>query len=138
MNDLSQSPENDFTTALQARLSQLQHWRFYIEKALARAQSLVTYTDIVQSVCQGQRFMFDNGQSFAIVQLNNHPSGIGLFIYVAGGDYKSLCELEKIVVQFGKHMGAKQMSTMGREGFMRRNRPNGWKPTNQRLFVKEI
>ena len=137
MNQIN-TTQMDFTAALQARLERLQRWRPLIEKALRRARSLVTFTDLVQSICQGQRFLFDNGNSFAIVQLDMNPSGNALYIYVAGGDYKALYELEETVVQFGRHMNCCRLSTSGRKGFLRRNRPNGWEPTNQIMFVKEI
>lgn len=138
MNDLSNISNMDFTDALQTRLDKLQFWRAYIEKALKRARTLVTFTDLVQSVIMGQRLLFDNEKSFAIVQPDPNPSGLGYFIYVAGGEYKSLCELEIGIVSYAKHMGAVRLSTLGRDGFLRRRRPAGWEPTNQTFFVKEL
>ena len=138
MNIVSDANQMDFLDALQTRLDRLQYWRAYIEKALKRGRSLVTFTEMVQSIISGQRFLFDNGKSFAIVQLDQNPSGLGVYIYVAGGEYKPLCELEEIIVQFAKLMGAIRLSTLGRDGFLRRKRPNGWVPTHQTYFVKDL
>ena len=137
MNAISDNNQMDYLDALQARLDRLQYWRAYIEKALKRGRSLVTFTDIVHSIVNGQRFLFDNGKSFAIVQLDQNTSGLGVYIYAAGGEYKPLCELEEIVITFAKHMGAVRLSALGRDGFLKRMRP-GWVSTRQTYFVKEI
>lgn len=128
----------DFTQALQDRLDRLQYWRAYIEKALKRSKSLVSYTDLVQSIIMGNRLFFDNGNAFAIIQPDQNTAGLGYFIYCAGGNYSALCDLEATIVEFAKAMGAIRLSTMGRHGFTRRKRPDGWEPTNQMYFVKEL
>lgn len=140
MDNLSRTMSNemDFTLSLQVRLDRLQFWRASIEKSLNRAKSLVTFTDLVQSVILGNRVMFDNGQSYALIQPDPNPSGLGYFIYCAGGDYTALCELEKLIVGYARSMGAVRLSTIGRNGFLRRLRPSGWEPTNQVYFVKNL
>jgi hypothetical protein len=138
MNQIDNSQNFDYLDALQARLDRLQYWRGHIIKALKRGQALTTFTDVVNTIVMGQRLLFDNGKSFAIVQPDQNTMGLGYYIYIAGGEYKALCELEEIIVTFAKHMGAVRLSTLGRDGFLRRQRPNGWVPTKQSYFIKEI
>ena len=138
MNQQTDISDMDYTDAIQARINSLQRWRGHIEKAIKRANTITTFTDIVQSILGGHRYLFDNGVSFAIVQLDTGSRGTSVHIHIAGGTYEGMCEIEKIIETFARAVGATKMTTLGRDGFKRRMRPHGWVPTKQTWFVKEL
>lgn len=133
-----QVPEQDYTTLIIGTLNRLQYWRKHIEKAIKRGYGMLSFTDVVQTIIKGQRLFIENGDAFAILEPLNHPGGIEVLIWMAGGKYEALCELDKEAIIFAKAIKAKRLTTFGREGFKRRIRPEGWKDTGQTMFVKEI
>jgi hypothetical protein len=131
-------PEADFTTAIQTRLERLQYWRKHIEKAIKRGHALSTFTDVVQSILHGKRLFFDNGKSFAIVEPFQHPLGVEVFVWVAGGEQEALYALEEEVMEFAKMVKARRLMLYGRYGFRKRIPSRGWKDTGQTMFVKDV
>jgi len=128
----------DYTERLQELLVRLQLWRKYIEKAIIRGHGMLTFTDIVQGIINGKRLFYDNNESFAIIEPIQHPLGLELLIWLAGGDRKALYELEKEIVIIAQNVKAKRITTFGRFGFRNVSRPEGWIDTGQTMFVKEI
>jgi hypothetical protein len=137
MNAPTDIPEFDFTDMLQYKLERLQIWRAYIEKALARNDSLSTFTDVVKSILINERVLFDNGEAFAVVQADTHERGTALFVFVAGGRLKALYALEDMLIDYAKHIGASRLTGLARTGFSKRHTP-GWKLTKQTWMIKEL
>lgn len=131
-------PEVDFTQAIQLRLERLQYWRKHINKALKRGYALSTFTDVVQSILHGKRLFFDNGRSFAIIEPFQHPLGVEVFVWVAGGEQEALYILEEEVMEFARMIKARRLTLYGRYGFRERIPSRGWKDTGQTMFVKDV
>jgi len=137
MNAPTDNQEFDFTDMLQYKLERLQIWRAYIEKALARNDSMSTFTDVVKSILINERVLFDNGEAFAIVQPDTHEKGTALFVFIAGGRLKALYALENTLTDYARHIGACRMTGLARDGFIKRHTP-GWKLTKQTWMTKEL
>lgn len=137
MNVETKMPE--FIHAAKERIDGLIKWRKHIEKALKRNGTYLSYDEVCQRVLAGNMLWYDNTDSFAICELINLQRGIYCHITVAGGNYARLCDLEsEVIVPLLKSANITRITTLGRNGFMRRKRPDGWKPTNQQFFVKDI
>jgi hypothetical protein len=128
----------EFIDAAKVRVDGLIKWRDHIEKALARNGTLFSYTDVCQLVLAGKMAWFENEDSFAVVEPLTHINGNTFSIIVAGGKYDRLLEVEQQIVNLAKSVGVKRLTTLGRDGFLRRKRPEGWNPTHQQFFVKEV
>ena len=136
MNMQAQKPE--FIDAVKLRVEGLIKWRKHIEKALARNGTLFSYEELCQLVLAAKMFWFENEDSFAVVEPLTHINGSTFSIIVAGGKYDRLLEVEQQIVNLAKSVGVKRLTTLGRDGFLRRKRPEGWNPTHQQFFVKEL
>lgn len=139
MNAEVNIPKKEFILAAKDRVEGLIKWKSYIEKALARNGTYLSYTEICQRVLAGHMLWFDNKDAFAICELVTFQRGTYCHIMVAGGKYSRMCDLEREeIVPLLKVGGITRITTLGRNGFLRREKPDGWKPTNQQFFVKEI
>lgn len=131
--------QKEFIDGAWDRVTGLLYWRKHIEKALKRNGTYMSYNEICQRVLAGHMLWFNNANSFAICELNTHQRGTSCHISISGGNYSSMCDLEREeIVPFLKSANISRITTLGREGFLRRERPDGWRPTKQQYFVKEI
>jgi hypothetical protein len=129
--------ETDYAMALQARVDRMLYWRPIIEKTLLRYKSLKTFNELVHFVVTGQWFFFDNGKAFVFIQPDLQTQGLDLYIYLAGGNLKSVLELNKVIEDFGRTVNAKRITALGRIGFAKFN-PGDWKSTKQEYWIKEL
>lgn len=136
MNMTMEAPE--FIHAAKERVDGLIKWRSYIEKALRRNSSYLTYEEICQRVLAGKLLWFASDVSFVIAEIITFGRGPYCHVCVAGGDFEGIKTLEKEqVIPLLKTGGITRMTMLARDGFTRRSMP-GWKPTKQQFFVKEI
>ena len=115
------------------------HWEKQIKKAIHAGDCPIDFEYIVKLVVEKKAFLFDNGESFAIVEVNsyggNHPF---INIFIAGGNFDKLHELERdVVVPFAKQIGASKLTMLARKGFKVRLPSYGWKQP-MIYFEKEI
>lgn len=135
---MHQPIKQDFISLARDRVDGLIRWRAHIEKALARNGTLFSYEECCQRVLAGTLMWFNNDESFAIVEILTFAKGSVFHILISGGKYDAMCELEGVIVDLAKNVGVHRLTTLGRDGFLRRKRPDGWKPTRQQFFMKEI
>lgn len=138
MNNQLAIPNQEFIFAARDRVDGLIRWRPQIEKALARNHTFFGYEECCQRVLAGSLLWFDNDEGFMIVEAITFAKGTTLHILVAGGDYTHLCKIEEQLVALCKSLGIKRITTLARDGFKRRAKPNGWKASEQTFFYKEI
>jgi len=115
------------------------HWEKQIKKAIRAGNIPIDFEYVVKLVIEKAALLFDNGESFAIVEVNSyrgtHPF---VHIFIAGGNFDRLHDLERDqVVPFAKQIGAKKMTLLGRLGFKERLPSYGWKQSAV-FFEKEI
>jgi hypothetical protein len=115
------------------------HWEKHIKKAIRANKYPMGFEYILKLVVDKEVLFFDNGESFAIVEVNSykgeHPF---INIFIAGGNFDKLHELERdIVVPFAKQIGAEKMTLLGRNGFKVKLPSYGWKQPAT-YFEKEI
>lgn len=119
------------------QLAALKRWQPMIEKIMRRAKSLHTFDAVVQSIVRGERFLLHTDRAFIIVQPDQRPLGLNLYVYAAGGDDKqALLALARQLEDVARSVGAKQLTALGRKGF--EAWPEAWKSTGQTYFVKEL
>lgn len=109
-----------------ARQDRLQHWKPQIDRAL-KAAGTTTFQDLVDGVKGGSLFLFDNGEAFVLAQPQFWPGTAIVHVLVGGGSQAGLEKLENVVTIFGKNLGAKKLTFLGRPGFVRRVKKQGWK-----------
>jgi hypothetical protein len=137
MNAPVQTPE--FIYGAKERVEGLLKWRAYIEKALARNDCYLTYTEVCQKVLSGQMLWFQVPDSFVIAELLTAQRGTYCHITIAGGTYTGICRIEKEqLIPLLKVGGVSRISTLGRIGFTKRKLPDGWRTTKQQYFIKDI
>lgn len=136
MNAHVEAPE--FIHAAKARVDGLIKFRRYIESALKRNSSYLTYEEICQRVLAGKLLWFASDVSFVIAEIITFGKGPYCHVCVAGGDFEGIKDLERDeVIPLLKSGGITRMTMLARDGFTRRSMP-GWKSTKQQFFVKEI
>jgi len=115
------------------------HWEKQIKKAIRAGNCPIDFEYIVKLVLDKKVFLFDNFESFAIVEVNSyggqHPF---INVFIAGGNFDKLHELERDqVVPFAKQIGASKLTMLARKGFKERLPSHGWKQPMM-YFEKEI
>lgn len=136
MNATADFPQ--FIDEAKKRVDGLIKFRLYIEKALARNNSYLTYEEVCQRVLAGKLLWFASDVSFVIAEIITMGNRPYCHVCVAGGDFEGIKVLEKEkVIPLLKTGGITRMTMLARDGFTRRSMP-GWKPTKQQFFVKEI
>jgi len=138
MTDQSNMPK-EFIAAAYDRVMGLLKWRPYIEKALKRNDSYLTYEEVCQKVLAGTLLWFNNDDAFVIAEIITFSKGTYCHVCIAGGKFEDICNIEKEqVVPLLQMGGIKRMTMLARDGFTRRGLSEGWKPTKQHYYTKEI
>jgi hypothetical protein len=109
-------------------LIQNRYWRWKEEIAaiLKKDKSYASVEDVYKWCCEGTRLFFDNEEAFAIMDLVENPGYCHLHIQMAGGTMDGLLRLYDTVAEFGRQVGAKEMTLIGRKGFARKLKKHGW------------
>jgi hypothetical protein len=102
-------------------------WRPVMEKILRQHSNYTSVEDIYNRCMALQLFFFDNARSFAVINVVFEGNITTLHVMLAGGDLDALLELERVVTTFGKELGAKRYTLIGRKGFARALKNHGWK-----------
>jgi hypothetical protein len=102
-------------------------WRPMMEKILRQHRNYTSVEEVYNRCMALQLFFFDNANSFAVIDTVFEKNLTSLHIVLAGGDLDALLELELIVTKFGKELGAKRYTLIGRKGFARALKNHGWK-----------
>ena len=105
----------------------LAQWRDQVERALAAGGGVMSFEDVADAIDEGRYFMFASGEGFAVVDPQPWASGLHLFVLLAGGTQKGVEQLEPTVAIWGRMIGAKKLVTLGRKGFARRLKKQGWR-----------
>lgn len=105
----------------------LAQWRDQVERALAAGGGIMSFEDVADAIDEGRYFMFASEEGFAVVDPQPWASGLHLFVLLAGGTQKGVEQLEPTVAIWGRMIGAKKLVTLGRKGFARRLKKQGWR-----------
>lgn len=102
-------------------------WKPQIEALLKKNHGYATAEDMFYWCSTGQKFFFDNDEAWAIMEVIENPNYMHMNIQIAGGTTEGLLKLYEVVAAFGKEIGAKKMTFIGRKGFTRKLKEHGWK-----------
>ncbi len=102
-------------------------WRDIMSKVLERHGWYMSVDDVYRDCINLRRLLFENGEAFAVVNVVEHEKDTRLFIMLAGGSLKGLDELEPIIAEFGRSIGASRAGFIGRKGLLRVMSKRGWK-----------
>jgi hypothetical protein len=105
------------------------YWEKQIKKAIRAGNCPIDFEYIVKLVIDKKVLLFDNVESFAIVEVNSYDGKYPFVnIFIAGGNFDKLHELERDqVVPFAKKIGANKLTMIARQGFKERLPSYGWK-----------
>jgi len=114
-------------------VNSLRGWRKHIERAL-RDADLMVYEDIEKGVVEQRMWLFDTDKAFAVVEIKDYTKGRVGHVLVAGGSVQGLAELQELSTPFFKEIGARRLSMIGRQGFMKKLPALGWKQS--RIYME--
>lgn len=135
MNEISSQPsEHDYRIAVLAKMVQMRH---ILEPSFKHSMEGHTFDDAFNLVATGKGMFYWNDDSCAVLEWRNYPIGLVIHCLWAGGTQQGLFDLYEVVAGCAKTVGAKAMTTLGREGFKKRLPKEGWKVAGV-WFYKEI
>lgn len=105
----------------------LARWRAQVERALVAGGGVMSFEDVADAIDEGRYFMFASDEGFVVVDPQPWASGLHLFVLIGGGSQRALEQLEPVVAIWGRMIGARKMVTLGRKGFARRVKKQGWR-----------
>lgn len=97
-----------------------------IEKALKYSGGGWTFQDVADNIMDMKMHFWVNEGAFAVTEVINYPQYAIIHVFLAGGKLSKIHELEENVAAFGREIGCKRMTFLGRKGFARRL-PFRWK-----------
>lgn len=100
-----------------------------IEKALKHSGGGWTFDDVVEAISILRYIFWVNQTSFAITETIDYPQYRILHVFLSGGVLEDIFDLEEQVAVYGRAIGCKKMTILGREGFTRLLPPR-WKQTH--------
>ena len=114
--------------SVQVPYDDLHRLRPQIEAALAYSGDTPTHTfmDIVQGIEEARFQGWYGKNSVLITEVKLYPQSRTVHIFLAGGDLEETIALQELVVEWGKMIGANQMSLCGRKGWKRALKKHGW------------
>lgn len=99
--------------------------RNLVEQAL-RHQDDYSFEDVVADVVKEKLQVWFNPDAIALTEVRSLPTGPMIFVHLAAGKFEAILELEQVVREFGRMIGARKMAILGRQGFTRRLKKHGW------------
>jgi hypothetical protein len=104
----------------------MRKWKPQMEAAILAGGGATSYDNVEESVMDGQRLFFENGDAFAVVELVDHPNYRVAHVLLSGGKFDGIAKLQDSFDGFFRMIGVKKMTILGRKGFKRRLPALGW------------
>ena len=130
MNDMSsQFPPRGETLAEQMKIliDDMLKYRLDIEAALEYANNSHTFDDVVGQVLAGQLHFYALPTSFVIMERQTYPQHKVYHCFLAGGHKAEIEDAQPMLMKNAKHLECKYVTVVGRNGWVRELRKQGWK-----------
>lgn len=105
-------------------------------RALKQAGGMFDLTDIQNGIKTGNMQGHVEGDSWAVTQVHDWPKCRTVNVLVVVGDLKDALKLEEVITDWAKHIGAKRVTALGRDGWWEHRTP-GWEKMGT-LYSKDI
>lgn len=107
--------------------TRFEKWRPVMAKILEKNGWYQTVDDTYLQCSECRQLFFDVPGAFAVVNVIEHPKDTRLHVALAGGTLKGLDQLDTVIGDFGRAIGASKASFVGRRGLARVMAKRGWK-----------
>ena len=107
-----------------------------MDRALKFGQNLYTLDDIKHNLDAGWMQAHTVGDTLAITQINVWPRRKAVDVILVVGNMDEALQLENVVENWGKDIGADLITAIGRPGWWK-FRTSGWKQVGT-MYAKEI
>ena len=97
-----------------------------MSKILDKHQNYTTPDIVYKECCQYHKLFFDNDEAFVVINVVEYPHDRHLHLMLAGGSMRGLIDLDPIIYKFGQSIGATKATFIGRKGFAKVLKKNGW------------
>lgn len=104
--------------------------RSHVHAGLDRLGGTHNEGDILHLLEQGRLTMWAGDDSFVFTEVNAYPRAREIRIFLAGGDWAEIQEMEPRICGYGKLYDCRHAVTLGRPGFERRG---DWKDHGYKL-----
>lgn len=121
-------------------VAQLLKHREGLEEALTHGGRARTFSGVVADVVDGRAQVFYNDEAVVVTQLEDTEAGHRIVhIWLCAGERDNVLKITDRAEAWGRSMGAKIATTVGRRGWERLPavRERGWKP-DLTYYVKEL
>jgi len=102
-------------------------YRIDIEASLVYADNSHTFDDVSNMVVSGRLHLYPLANSFVIMERQQYPQHAVYHCFLAGGDKYEIEAAEPMILANAKALKCKHMTIVGRGGWVRELRHNGWK-----------
>lgn len=110
----------------------------WIQDALDKGDDTHDFVHIVDGIME-QRFQFwPHADCCVITEIIDYPKKRVIHVFLAGGDFASIIQLEPNIIEWAKSIGCTDVSLSGRKGWLRRLKQYGWLDANQHHMIKRI
>ena len=109
----------------------------WIQSALDKGGNTHDFKDIVDGVLSGHMQLWPGEKGCGVTEIVVYPKKKVLHVFLAGGEMKTILEMEKDAIKWGKSQGCEAASISGRIGWKKVLDEYGWSP-QQMVLVKEI
>lgn len=107
-------------------LIRCRHW---IQAALDEGGNTHEFSDIVSAVLQGRMQFWPAADACAVTEIIEFPRKKYLHIFLAGGNKKTIIDMNESAAFFAKECGCDGISIAGRRGWVRELKNHGWRET---------
>ena len=94
--------------------------RSHIQDGIAQLGGTHTESDLLQLLEQGRLTMWAGDDSFVFTEVNSYPRSREIRIFLAGGNWAEIEEMEPRICGLGRLYDCRYAVTIGRPGFERR------------------
>ena len=108
-----------------------------IEEALEHGGGTHSLADVIEAVKTGKAQLWLEEDALLVTEVLQHPNKLVLYFWLATGEMEAVIALSRRVIEWGKKQGCTAAGMMGRKGWTRALREEGWAPTMVQ-YTKEI
>lgn len=110
----------------------------WIEAALQRSGATHDIADVAAMIESGEARLFQGRQAALVAVIEDHPTGLALCLWLAGGDQDELInDLRPKAESWGRESGCDRSMIMGRRGWIKALKRHDYRPRAV-VLVKEL
>lgn len=109
-----------------------------LEEALDRAGNTHTARDVARMIVQGDAQLWLRDGGMIVTEVEDYPRGPVLRFWLAAGDKDDILDLLPEVYEWGREVGCKKATMLGRKGWGRVLADDGWEASPLVHFTRAL